>query len=204
MTGLKPARMRFSALRRLRTDENGGTAVEFAMILGPFLMLTFGIIGIGLYFFTLFSLENAVEQASREIRTGLYKTANSGSGMSTLDFKNKVCSYAPSFVDCTGKMRVSIVTILDEDAANAAATGFSGAGSRPLCVNGSGNLIPENSNAATKVTTPPSTITLVLVCYQWDLAMSIPYLKLGSMNGTGNSGAALIQAATTFRTEPFE
>ena len=51
-------------------DERGFTAVEFAMVAMPFLMLLFGTIGIGLFFFTTFSLENAVEQASRQIRTG--------------------------------------------------------------------------------------------------------------------------------------
>jgi hypothetical protein len=40
---------------------------------------------------------------------------------------------------------------------------------------------------------------LIWVCYEWSLASKIPYLNLGNM---GN-GSRLIQAATTFRTEPF-
>ena len=56
--------------RRLARDENGVTAIEFAMVGLPFFMMLFGIMGVGFYFFTIFNLENAVEQASRPLRTG--------------------------------------------------------------------------------------------------------------------------------------
>ena len=48
-------------------DERGFTAVEFAMVAMPFLMLLFGTIAVGLYFFTTFTLENAVEKAAHRI-----------------------------------------------------------------------------------------------------------------------------------------
>jgi Flp pilus assembly protein TadG len=49
-------------LKVWRSDTAGVTAVEFAMVAVPFLMLLFGIITVGLFFFTTFSLENAVER----------------------------------------------------------------------------------------------------------------------------------------------
>lgn len=190
---------RFAA--RMRRDENGQTALEFGLVALPFLMLVFGIIGSGLFFFTAFSLEHAVEQASRQIRTGAYKAANSQAGMSTLDFKNLVCSYAPAYVDCNSKVRVFISVIPEENINNAASTGFSGGTSRPACLNNSGSLVSENSNSNTKVTAGASQIVQVLVCYQFDLAASMPFLQLGKVNGTNTS---VVQASAVFRTEPFE
>lgn len=170
--------------KRIRNDESGFTAVEFAMVAPPFLMLLFGTIAVGLYFFVTFSLENAVEQASRLIRTGQAQTQDPP--MTTAQFKAKVCSYAPSFVDCTNKLRVNVVT---------SAT-FSGM-AEPSCLD-NGALIadPTPSN----VPGAANDIVLVTVCYEWDLAGQIPFLKLGTMA----NGAALIRASTTFRTEPYE
>jgi hypothetical protein len=39
----------------------------------------------------------------------------------------------------------------------------------------------------------------VTVCYEWELAGKIPFLNLANMA----NGSALIQASTTFRTEPY-
>ena len=44
-------------LGKVRKDQSGATAIEFAMVATPFLMLVFGIIQIGLLFFTTFTIE---------------------------------------------------------------------------------------------------------------------------------------------------
>ena len=54
-------------------DESGFTAVEFAIVAMPFVMLLFGILSVCLYFFTNFTMENAVWQAARAIRTGQFQ-----------------------------------------------------------------------------------------------------------------------------------
>lgn len=181
----RAARERAGAFgRRVRDDEAGFTAVEFAMVAMPFLMLLFGTIAVGLYFFVTFSLENAVEKASRLIRTGQAQT--SSPPMTTTQFKTMVCNEAPSFIDCTNKLRVNV----------AVATSFS-ALTAPSCTDSSGNLVPDP--AASNVPGAAGDAVLVTVCYEWDLAGQIPFLKLGKMA----NGSALIQAATTFRTEPY-
>ena len=65
----------------------------------------------------------------------------------------------------------------------------------PRCLDGSGNL------AAASDFTPggASKIVLVWVCFEWEFAKSIPFLNFSDMNG----GSRLIQATTTFRTEPY-
>jgi Flp pilus assembly protein TadG len=169
---------------RLRDDEKGFTAVEFAIVAMPFLMLLFGTITVGLYFFVTFSLENAVEQGARLIRTGQAQTSNPP--MTTTQFKTVVCNNAPSFIDCVGKLRVNVVS----------ASAFSSL-SAPGCTDTSGNLVPDA--AESNVPGAAGDAVLVTVCYEWTLAGSLPFLKLGKMA----NGAALIQAATTFRTEPY-
>lgn len=191
----RPRLVRF--IRRARNAEGGATAVEFAMVSLPFLMLVFGIIAAGLYFFTAFSIEHAAEQAARVIRTGAFKTANSNTGMTTQEFKQLVCDHAPGFVDCSGKVRVNTVVVPDNQVLGANAL-------LPSCTDAGGNLAPETANSTDKLNVAASTIVVVGVCYQFDLAAKIPFLKLGSVSGGGSQDPALIRAAVTFRTEPFE
>jgi Flp pilus assembly protein TadG len=169
---------------RLSKDESGATAVEFAMVAAPFLMLLFGTIAVGLYFFVTFSLENAVEQAARLIRTGQAQMTNPP--MTTTQFKTQVCDNAPSFIDCAGKLRVNVV----------AASSFSSLAT-PACTDSNGKLVPDA--AVSNVPGAAGDAVLVTVCYEWSLAGQMPFLKLGKMA----NGSALIQAATTFRTEPY-
>lgn len=168
---------------RLRRDASGTTAIEFAFVAFPFLALLFAIMGVGIYFFTTFSLENAVEQAGRLIRTGQAQQT----GMTSTQFKEKICELAPSFVDCVGKLRVNVLNYPDSEAITPA--------SLPQCLDGGGNL----TDLTTYTPGESSEVVLIWVCYEWSLAKSIPWLNLGNM---GN-GSRLIQAATTFRTEPF-
>jgi hypothetical protein len=175
------ARLR-RGLEALRSDERGMTAIEFGMVGLPFFMMLFGIIAVGLYFFTTFTLENAVEDAARLIRTGQAQQ----SGMTADQFKQEVCSRVPSYVDCDGKLRVNVQNF----------TGF-GSVVTPSCIDTGGNLVPP-----TGTTYDPgaeSTVVLVTVCYEWELAGKIPFLNLANMA----NGSALIQASTTFRTEPY-
>lgn len=171
-----------AVLKRLRTDERGVTAVEFAMVAGPFLMMLFGIIAVGLYFFTTFSLENAVEQAARVIRTGQAQQA----GMTDVQFKAKVCEYVPGHIDCQGKVFVNVKSFPSSESITP--------GSLPTCLDGSGNL----KTSSDYVPGTANVVVLVWVCYEWDMA-KFPWINLGDM---GN-GSRLIQATTTFRTEPY-
>jgi Flp pilus assembly protein TadG len=169
---------------RFWRDENGFTAVEFAMVALPFLMLLFGTIAVGLFFFTTFSLENAVEKASRQIRTGQAQTA----GKTTDTFKSDVCALAPSFVNCAGNLRVNVVS----------SSSFSGAAaSIGSCTDSGGALIPDPT--PTTVPGAAGDVVLVTVCYEWEMTKVLPFINLGNMAG----GSRLIQASTTFRTEPY-
>ena len=166
----------------LRRDDSGSAAIEFAMVSFPFLALLFGIMAVGLYFFTTFSTENAVEQASRPIRTGEAQTA----GMTRDQFKASVCSKLPVYVDCGSKLRVNVLSF---DVGQAI--------TQPSCVDAGGALVAP-ANTAYAVGTQ-NKIMLVSACLEWTLAGKIPFLQVGKMA----NGAALIQASTTFKIEPY-
>ncbi|MGE0204984.1 MAG: TadE/TadG family type IV pilus assembly protein [Hyphomicrobiaceae bacterium] len=167
-----------------KKDRSGFTAIEFAMVVIPFMMLVFGIINIGLFYFTTFSLENALERAARLVRTG---QAQSGQQpMTAEDFKQAVCGRMPSFVDCSGKLRVDVRSFPSFSSIQ---------GNEPPGLDGSGNLGTGFSF------TPGSggDVVLVTAFYEWDMTKLMPFISLGNMA----SGARLIQAATAFRNEPF-
>ncbi len=175
---------RASVFLRWRRDASGTTAIEFAMLALPFLMLLFGIIGVALYFFTVFSMESAVEQASRLLRTGQAQQA----AYTATQFKNKVCEFVPSFVDCLGKVKVNVLSFPNTNNITPA--------SLPSCLSAGKQL----SNATSFTPGNASEVVLVWVCYEWELASKIPFLHLGDMA----NGSSLIQATSVFRTEPFD
>lgn len=168
--------------RKWLQDSSGTTAIEFALVGFPFFMLVLGTIVVGLFFFTTFALENAVDRASRLIRVGQVQQ----SGMTAAQFKELVCSYAPAYVDCDEKMRVNVQNYSDF-----------GSIVTPSCTDTDGGLIPPEKTAYNVGS--ESDVVLVTVCYEWELAGLLPFAKLGSMP----NGAALMQASATFRTEPY-
>ena len=187
---------RAKRLARFAKDEKGTTAVEFAMVIGPFLFLLFGIFSVGFYFFVTFSLEHAVETASRVIRTGQAQDSSGGkTPLTVATFKSKICETLPPCMACgtaTDKIRVNVQTY----------TGY-GTVTAPSCVDNAGALIPS----ASQVYAPGGTSSIVLVgvCYEWELSKSmasIPYWIAPSSARMAN-GSTLIQAATTFTNEPF-
>jgi Flp pilus assembly protein TadG len=186
--------MRFG--RRLARDENGVTAIEFAMVGLPFFMMLFGIMGVGFYFFTIFNLENAVEQASRPLRTGEWEkkypvTDPTTAAAGRVAFSSAVCGQLAQFFDCANKMRVQVVNVTVAGTAPSAGACF---GKDAL---GKDILIPV---ANTRYEDVKATQTVVVtVCYELDLLQSIPFIKLGNMP----NGATMLQASTAFKTEPY-
>jgi Flp pilus assembly protein TadG len=182
-----PAR---ALLRRWRRNDSGTTAVEFALVAMPFMMLLFGIISVCLYFFTNFTLENAVWSTSRALRTGQVQQAKGAySAATTLEdkknaFKQALCASAPTFLDCNK------VVVLVQSNANF------GSIAAPQCAT---NGVIIDQSAATFDTGGASSVVLVTVCYPWDYGGRLPFIKIGNLQ----NGAVLLQASVAFRTEPY-
>lgn len=169
-------------------NERGATAVEFGIVAVPFFLFVMAILGVGLYFFTTNSLEHGAEAAARQIRTG---QAQKGA-LTVGEFKQLVCDEAGTYIDCN-KLRVLVQN----------ASSWSGI-TPDSCLDEDKNLAASTGEADDEIadyTGEASQVVLVTLCYEWDLAKSFKLLKLGK--NTDGSGAAVLQAATAFRTEPY-
>ena len=189
-------RLLASHLRRFFSDVKGATAIEFAVVIGPFLFLLFGIMSVGFYFFVVFSLEHAVESASRVIRTGQEQTVwTTGSSTKDAQFRDLVCAKLPPFMTCTGstnKIRIIVQTF----------TGY-GSITEPTCLTSTGTLMPTTSQSYN--TGSANSIVLVTVCYEWELSKSfasIPYW-ISPRPGRMTNNSTLIKASTAFTNEPY-
>lgn len=103
-------RHRFSlALARLLGDRSGTAAIEFAFTAVPFLLFVFGIFQIGLYHFSLQSLDNAVRTASRKVMTGTVQVA----GLTAAKFKTEILCPALVVPLSCNNITVSVTTLPD-------------------------------------------------------------------------------------------
>ena len=92
------------ALGRFFRDQKGASALEFAMVATPLILLLLAILQIGLVYFANFALEGALERGARLIRTGQAQTQKFDAGM----FKKEVCKYLSAPLNCDGlKLDVS-------------------------------------------------------------------------------------------------
>lgn len=88
---------------RFAQDRDGTSAIEFGMIAAPFLALLFGILEIGMVFFTSALIEDGVSQAARDVRTGEILSAED----SELEFRTIVCNRIHVIADC-GLLKVDV------------------------------------------------------------------------------------------------
>ena len=178
-------------LRHWQTDQSGFTAVEFAIVAMPFVMLLFGTLSVCLFYFTNFTLENAVWSASRGIRTGQFQQGEGAySGITTPEdrkkaFKQALCAKAPSYIDCN-----KVVVLIQSNSA-----GF-GSITQPVCAT-DGTMVDQakadfNPGGA-------SSVVLITACYPWDFGGKLPFFALNNMK----DGSLLLQASVAFRTEPY-
>jgi Flp pilus assembly protein TadG len=84
---------KLSFVKRLRKNEDGATAVEFALVALPFFGLIFAVIEIGIFFFASRYLEDGVFNAGRKALT-----QQLSSGSSCTDFVNAIKSNLGSWL----------------------------------------------------------------------------------------------------------
>ena len=92
--------------RRFVRRQDGAVAVEFGLILLPFLALMFGIMETALVFFADQTLETAVADSARLIMTGQAQTQN----LTATTFKNAVCARIYGLFNCQAGVYVDVRT----------------------------------------------------------------------------------------------
>jgi len=179
----RTARLQKFAARFARA-ERGATAIEFAMISLPLMVLIFGVVELAMVLVVATSLESAVESAGRLIRTGEFQT---GAATTKADFKSLVCQRM-SFLGpkCATSLYVDVRTFNNFAA---------------LAGNAPQNPAAFNTAATCFQPGQPTDIVLVRVYFQWTLFTPLLSNALEDMGG--GSGKRLLSFATAFRNEPF-
>ncbi|WP_428528579.1 TadE/TadG family type IV pilus assembly protein [Roseibium sp.] len=167
-------------LRSMVRDEEGVTAIEFAIVALPFFTVVFAILELGLAFLVNRMVDNAVIEASRMIRTGQASSAN----FSTADFANQICASMPSFLCKAERIRVNVSVAND----------FVNVGSIDNLYDQDGNLKDDNAYTQSK----KSEIVAVNVIYKWPMFTSL--LNLSTLD---HGGERHLSSTMVFRNEPW-
>lgn len=167
------------AWRRLRRDQNGAAAVEFALVATPFLALIFAIIESAIVLFAGQVLETAVVDSARLIMTGQAQAA----GMSQAQFKQQVCTRITGLFDCANGVYVDVKS-------------FSSFSTVSI------NSPVQNGTFTDNFTYSPGSagdVVVVRLYYLYPVYVSLLGLNLADVSG----GKRLIAATAAFRNEPF-
>ena len=188
---------------RFRKNEDGATAVEFAMVSVPFLGLLFAIFETAFVMFVTESLESAVADAGRTILTGTTQASNYASANAFRD--GVICpsvgkQLIPSFIKCSN-------LIVDVRSLGGTAWGSADTSKAPLMVSGFTGTYDAGCGGQ---------IVVMRILYPMPVylpilsATSIATLRVETGGQTtytsadGNAGLKhMLMATSVFRNEPF-
>ena len=163
-------------------NKKGATAVEFALVFGPVMLLVFGIIELGLLYAAAAMLEGGTSEAARLIRTGQAQASGDPQGV----FEAELCSNVSIFVECDDLIS-EVVLIPDQD--------FRNADDVDAQYDADGNLIPRGFDPG-----GPNDVILVRTFYQYPFIT--PLVSAFVDGGVGSSRT--LQATIVLRNEPYE
>jgi Flp pilus assembly protein TadG len=170
--------------QRFGRARSGSAAVEFALVLMPFFLLTFGLAEVAMLGLAQTSLDFAVSEVARQIRTGQAQQT----GVSESQIKAQLCSELNNFIvmGCDGNLYLDVDNFAS----------FVDAG------NGANQPIQNNQfNGAGMGYTPggPDAIVVVRAYYRWQIMT--PLFEPVFQNVSG--GQRIIVSTMMFRNEPF-
>jgi Flp pilus assembly protein TadG len=180
------------AIRRFVRREDGSSAVEFGLILLPFIAMMFAIMETALVFFAQQTLETAVADSARLIMTG---QAQNGAWQPA-DFKQRVCARIYGLFTCDSSAFVSSSTSPNVYVNVQTYSSFGGITYTPP-LDRNGNL---DSSGFGYNTGGPGNIVVVQLFYQWPIFVSL--MNLGSLSNMA-AHSRLLVATAAFRNEPY-
>jgi Flp pilus assembly protein TadG len=169
--------------RRFGRHQGGAAAVEFALILLPFLALMFGIMQTALVFFADQTLQTAVTDSARLILTGQAQNQS----LNATTFKNAVCARIYGLFDCQNGIYVDVQTY----------TNFGGISYSPP-LDAHGDL--DTTRMAFNPGGPNDTVVVTLY-YKWPIFFTL--MDFNALSTTGMGGSRLLVATAAFRNEPY-
>ena len=168
-------------LRDFLRDRRGATAVEFALVALPFIIMMLAIFEYAIVYLVTVTLDSATTDAARLIKTGQAQQ----SSMTSTQFKSLVCSDMGWLTSqCNASLYVDARVF----------SNFAGESSPTPVSNGKFNQSQLQFSIG-----GPGSIVLVTTYFQWTLLT--PALQAGLSNMSG--GIDVITARAAFRNEPY-
>ncbi len=192
-------------LGRYSRSQDGVTAIEFALVAGPFFFVLIVMFELGLMLFAEYALAQNVETAGRLIRTGQIQNGENGHLATPAYFKTQVCQNMTTMLDCDNKLYVDVRKF----------STFAGiAGNLPSPFkSGTTELSDDITISAQYQPGAAGEIVSIRVYYDWQLFAPGLAKLITALNGVGlgnvSSGPSspknsrLLTASATFRNEPF-
>jgi len=159
----------------------GSAGVEFAFIAPVLFIFLMGTLEVGVMFLGDYALQNATNDAARQIRTGQVQLGN----VTQAQFRQLVCNEITPFLQCGANLQIDVETYPSFAAANY---------SNPLQANQTLNPALTNWQPGTECS-----IVLVRTFYTWQVVT--PILTSFMVNMAG--GNHLLYATVAFRNEPY-
>jgi Flp pilus assembly protein TadG len=169
------------AARPFVKRQDGVAAIEFALVVTPFLALMFAILETSLVFFAGQALETAAADSARMIMTGQAQTQAFSNG----DFKNAVCSKVYGLFNCSSGIYVDVQKFPSFAAINL---------NNP--VGPDGKLVQNFKYDPGG----PGDIVVVRLFYQWPVFVSLLGFNLADMA----DNKRMLAATAIFRNEPYQ
>jgi Flp pilus assembly protein TadG len=169
-------------LRAFAADRRAATAVEFALLITPLVMLILASLQLSLIFFAGQVLQGAAITSGRQLMTGADQTA----GMTQAQFQQAVCNNAPILFTCSNIM---------VDVESATAYSSISTSTPTLTYNASGQV----TNTWNYSPGAGGNIVILRVMYLWPVVGGP--IALGLADQPNNN--KLLVATTVFKNEPF-
>jgi Flp pilus assembly protein TadG len=172
--------------RRFAKSERGVTAIEFAIVIPPFLLIMFVMVESGFMLFTEYVLQTSVQKAARQIKTGQAQSA----GLTAATFKTEVCKLAGIIIDC------SKITVYARPE-NTFATLKS---NLPSFMNVGASYGGAPANPTNYGCGAPLQAAGVIATYDWKFSVPFFMSPLGNID---NNNTRRLLGVAVFRNEPF-
>ena len=169
------------AARRLMERQDGAAAIEFGLVLAPFLALLFAILETAIIFFAGQTLEAAAAYGARLIMTGQAQNF----GYDQAKFREEICGKIHGLFNCNAELYVDVKKY----------NSFTGLDtSKPI--NSNGQMV----NNLTYQPGGPGDIVVIRLIYQWPVYISLLGLNLANMSGNKR----MLISTVAFRNEPYQ
>lgn len=171
--------------KNLSNDQDGATAIEFALVALPFFALVFAIIELAVIFFINSALTHAVSETGRLLRVGQFQDCGGGPV-----FKDLVCDNMNELGQCSSNLTIDVLS-------GPVFSGIVVPPPQPLVVDVNGD-----TSAVVGAFQSPVASTPVVVRATFHYKLALP-AQLTRLESTPGSGVRILRATTAFRTEPF-